>query len=82
MLEKHTHHYLLFKSYKVFKKQRASEVPIHLQDKIRRLIDIFEQYETISPVNKEQKPKRKTKINHITIQAKRESFKIVLNAGY
>ena len=82
MLEKHTHHYLLFKSHKIFKKQRASEVPIHLQDKIRRLIDIFEQYETISPVNKEQKPKRKIKINQITIQAKRESFKIVLNAGY
>ena len=29
----------------VFKKQRASKVPIHLQDKVNRLLDILEQYE-------------------------------------
>ena len=27
----------------VFKKQRASKVPIHLHDKINRLLDILEQ---------------------------------------
>ena len=36
----------------VFKKQRASKVPIHLQDKVNRLLEILEQYEIISPVNK------------------------------
>ena len=36
----------------VFKKQRASKTPIHLQDKVNRLLDILEQNEIISPVNK------------------------------
>ena len=31
----------------VFKKQRASKVPIHLHDKVNRLLDILEQYEII-----------------------------------
>ena len=44
----------------VFKKQRASKVPIHLHDKVVRLLDILEQYEIISPVNKEEQPKGKT----------------------
>ena len=38
----------------VFKKQRASEVPIHLHDKINRLLDSLEQYEITSPLNKEE----------------------------
>ena len=38
----------------VFKKQRASEEPIHLQDKMNRLLDILESYEIISPVNKKE----------------------------
>ena len=41
----------------VFKKQRASKVPIHLHDKVNRLLDILEQYEIISPVNKEDQIK-------------------------
>ena len=28
----------------VFRKQKASKVPIHLQDKVNRLLDILEQY--------------------------------------
>ena len=31
----------------IFKKQRASKVPIHLQDKTNRLLNILEQYEII-----------------------------------
>ena len=38
----------------VFKKQRASKVPIHLYDKVNRLLDTLEQFEIISPVNKEE----------------------------
>ena len=47
----------------VFKKQKASKVPIHLQDEVNRLLDILEQYEIISPVNKEEQPKGNTFIN-------------------
>ena len=47
---------LPLKSDAIFKKQRASKVPIHLQDKDNRLLDILEQYEKFSPVNKEEQP--------------------------
>ena len=66
----------------VFKKQRASKVPIHLHDKVNRLLDILEQYEIISPVNKEEQPKGNTFINPVIILAKGESLKIVLDARY
>ena len=66
----------------VFKKQRASKVPIHLYDKVNRLLHILEQYETISPVNKEEQPKANNFINPVFILAKRESLKIVLEARY
>ena len=62
----------------VFKKRRASKVPIHLHDKVNRLLDMLEQYEIISPVNKEEQLKRNTFIN----PAKGESLKIVLDARY
>ena len=67
----------------VFKKQRACQVPIHLQNKVNRLLDILEQYEIISPVNKEEEPKGNTFINPVIILAKgEESLKIVLEARY
>ena len=66
----------------VFKKQRASKVPIHLHDKLNRLLDILEQYEIILPVNKEEQPKGNTFINPVIILAKGGSLKIVLNARY
>ena len=66
----------------VFKKQRASKVPIHLHDKVNRLLNILEHYEIISPVNKEKKPKGNTFINPVIILAKGESLKIVLGARY
>ena len=66
----------------VFKKQRASKVPIHLHDKVSRLLNILEQYEIISQVNKEEQPKGNTFINPVIILAKGESLKIVLDARY
>ena len=66
----------------VFKKQRASKVAIHLHDKVNRLLDILEQYNIISPVNKEEQPKDNTFINPVIILAKGESLKIVLDARY
>ena len=47
----------------VFKKQRVGKVPIHLHDKIIRLLDIFEQYELMYPVNEEKQPKGNNSIN-------------------
>ena len=64
------------------KKQQASEVPFHLQDKINRLLEILEQYEIISPVNKEELLKGNTFINPVIILAKGESLKKVLDARY
>ena len=66
----------------VFKKQRASKVPIHLKDKVNRLLHLLEQYEIISPVNKEEQPKGNTFIKPVIILAKGESLKIVLDARY
>ena len=66
----------------VFNKQRASKVPIHLQDNVNRLLKILEQYEIISPVNKKEKPKGNTFINPVIILAKEESLKLILDARY
>ena len=74
--------YLPLKPDAVFKKQRASKVPIHLHDKVNRCLDILEQYEIISPVNKEKQPKGNTFINPVITLAKGESLKIVLDARY
>ena len=74
--------HLPFKRDAIFRKQRASKVPIQLQDKVNRLLDILEQNETISPVNKEEQPKGNTSINPVIILAKGESLKLVLDARY
>ena len=47
---------------------------------MNRLLDILEQYNIISPVNKEEQPKGNTFINPVIILAKGESLKIVLDA--
>ena len=51
--------HLLLKPDAIFKK-RAGKVSIHLHDKVNRILDILEQYEFISPVNKEEQPKGNT----------------------
>ena len=66
----------------VFKKQRPNKVQIHINDKVNRLLDILEQYEIISPVNKEEQAKGNTFINPVIILAKGESLKTVLDAIY
>ena len=43
----------------IFKRQRAIKIPIHLQDKVNRLLDILEQYEIISAGKKRRTNKRK-----------------------
>ena len=66
----------------IFKKQRASKVPMHLKDKVNTLLDNLEQYEIISPVNKEEQTKGNTFINPVITLAKGESIKIVLDSRY
>ena len=77
-----SHLHLPLKPDAVFKKQRATKVPIHLQDKVNRLLEILEQYEIISPVNKEEQPKSNTFINPVIPLAKGETLKIVLDSRY
>ena len=81
-LEKNSSLHLPLKPDAVFKKQRASKVAIHLHDKVNRLLDILEQYEVGSPVNKEEQPKGNTFINPVIFLAKKESLKVVLDARY
>ena len=72
----------LLLNLKPFKKQRAIKVPIHLHDKVKRLLDILEQYEIISPANKEEHSKGNTFVNPVIILARGESLKTVLDARY
>ena len=53
-----------------------------MQDKVNQLLEILEQYEIISPVNKEEQPKGNAFINPVINLAKGESLKIVLDARY
>ena len=53
-----------------------------MQDKVNRFLDILEQYEIISPVNKEEQPKGNIIINRVINLAKGEPLKIVLDARY
>ena len=53
-----------------------------MQDKVNRLLEILEQYEIISPVNKEEQLKGNTFINPVIILAKGESLKIVLDTRH
>ena len=62
----------------IFKKQ----VPIHLRERIQKLLDILKKYDIIAPVNKEQLSTGNTFTNPVIILRKGESLKIVLDARY
>ena len=66
----------------IFKKQRISKVPIHLRERIQKLLDILKKYDIIAPVNKEQLSTGNTFTNPVITQRKGESLKIVLDARY
>ena len=66
----------------IFKKQRISKVPIHLRERIQKLLDVLKKYDIIAPVNKEQLSTGNTFTNPVIIQRKGESLKIVLDARY
>ena len=66
----------------IFKKQRKSKVPIHLRERIQKLLDVLKKYDIIAPVNKEQLSTGNTFTNPVIILRKGESLKIVLDARY
>ena len=73
---------LPMKTDAIFKKQRISKVPIHLRERIQKLLDVLKKYDIIAPVNKEQLSTGNTFTNPVIILRKGESIKIVLNARY
>ena len=66
----------------IFKKQRISKVPIHLRERIQKLLDVLKKYDIIAPVNKEQLSTGNTFTNPVFILRKGESLKIVRDARY
>ena len=66
----------------IFKKQRISKVPIHLRERIQKLLDVLKKYDIIAPVNKEQLSTGNTFTNPVIILQKGKSLKIVLDARY
>ena len=73
---------LPMKTDAIFKKQRISKVPIHLRERIQKLLDVLKKYDIIAPVNKEQLSTGNTFTNPVIILRKGESLKIVLDARY
>ena len=63
------------KPYAVFKTQRASEIPVHLQNKVNRFLDNLEEYDINSSVNKEEQPKRNIFNYPLNILDKRRTIK-------
>ena len=66
----------------IFKKQRISKVPIHLRERIQKLLDVLKKHVIIAPVNKEQLSTGNTFTNPVIILCKGESLKIVFDARY
>ena len=58
---------LPMKKNAVFKKQTVSKVPIHLRDRIQKLLDVLKWYDIVSPVNKEQLSTSNTFTNPVII---------------
>ena len=73
---------LPMKRMQLSKKQRISKVPIHLRERIQKLLDVLKKYDIIAPVNKEQLSTGNTFTNPVIILRKRESLKIVFDARY
>ena len=64
----------------MFKKQRATRIPLQLQEKVQHLLDILTHFDIIASVNTESLTTGNTFINPVIILKKGESLKIVLDA--
>ena len=65
-----------------FSKKRISKVPLHLRERIQKLLDVLKKYEIIAPVNKEQLSTGNKFTNPVIRLRKGESLKIVVDARY
>ena len=70
---------LPLKATAIFKKQRATRIPLQLQDRLQHLLDILLHFDIISPVNTDSLTTGNTIINPVILK-KEESLKIVLDA--
>ena len=71
---------LPLKATAIFKKQRASRIPLQLQDRVQHLFGILTHFDIIAPVNTDSISTRNTSINPVIILKEGESLKIVLDA--
>ena len=68
------------KATAIFKKQRATRIPLQLQDRVQHLLDILTHFDIIAPVNIDCLTSGILFTNPVIILKKRESLKIVLDA--
>ena len=80
MLAKKVEPNLPLKATAVFKKQRATRIPLQLQDKVLHLFDVLTHFDIISPVNADSLTTGNIFINPVITHKKGESLKIVLDA--
>ena len=71
---------LPLKARAIFKKQRATRIPLQLQDRVQHLLDILTHIDIIAPVNTDSLTTGNTFINPVIILKKGESLKIFLDA--
>ena len=73
---------LPLKATAVFKKQRATRIPLQLQDKVQHFVDILTHFDILSPVNTDSLTTGNTFINPVIILRNGESLNIVLDARH
>ena len=71
---------LPLKATPMFKKQRATRIPLQLQDRVKHLIDILTHFDIIAPVNTDSLTNGNKFINPVIILKNEESLKIVLDS--
>ena len=70
---------LTLKATVIFKKQRATRIPLQLQDRVQHLLDILKHFDITASVKADSLTTRNTFINRVIILEKGESLKIVLD---
>ena len=71
---------LPLKAAAIFKKQRATRIPLQLQDSVQHFLDFLTHFDIIPPVNTDSLTTGNIFINPVIILKKGESLKIVLDA--
>ena len=72
---------LPLKATEIFRKQRATRIPLLLQDRVPHLANSLTHFDIIAPVNTDFLTEGNGFINTVIILKKEKSVKIVLDAG-